>query len=89
MPVAEQRLHAADQRSIAETTIEEGRTCRRADIRRAGRHLAFEIGQRLVIAERVKLGDDAFEHAERLGDAALEGLKRFARDATVERGLIR
>jgi hypothetical protein len=35
----------------------------------------------------VELGDDAFEHAEGLGDAALEGLQRFARDAAVERCL--
>jgi hypothetical protein len=35
----------------------------------------------------VELGDDAFEHAEGLGDAALEALQRFARDAAVERGL--
>ena len=35
MPVAEQRRDAADQRSIAEIAIEEGGTCRRADVRRA------------------------------------------------------
>ena len=60
---------------------------RRAYARGAWRDLALQVGQRLVIAERVELGDDAFEHAERMRDAALEGLKRFAGDATVERRL--
>ena len=75
------------KRGVAQDAIEEGRTCRRAHIRGARRDLTLQVGQRLVIAERVELGDDAFEHAERLGDAALEGLQRFAGDTTVERGL--
>ena len=52
-----------------------------------GRHLAFEIGQRLVIAEPVELRHDALEHAEGMANAALEACQRIARDALVERVL--
>ena len=83
MPVPQHRRDAAHKRGVAQHAIEEGRAGGSAYVCCSRRNLTFQVGQRLVIAQPVELGDDALEHAERLGDAALEGLKRFAGDTTV------